>query len=120
MRTRYAGTFGTLLGMAIGTMATSLLVAQQPAQPAPPAGGRGSFGAPAGPCGPQGQLAADSASTTPTRSCGCWLIAIARTATMYGRSSRLTPTGRHWPSKYSVPIGANVFMMSATDYSPLK
>jgi hypothetical protein len=63
---RFAGTLGTLMvGIAIGTTATGMLVAQQSAQP--PAGapaqtaGRGTFGAPAGPCGPQGQLAAEFA-----------------------------------------------------------
>jgi hypothetical protein len=61
MGRRFAGTLATLIvGIAIGTMATGMLVAQQPAQAAQaPAGGRGTFGAPAGPCGPQGQLAAE-------------------------------------------------------------
>ena len=30
------------------------------------------------------------------------------------------PEWKELSSKYSVPIGANVFMMSATDYSPTK
>ena len=65
MENRFAGTLATLVaGIAIGTLATGMLVAQQgtPAgQPAAaaPAAGRGSFGAPAGPCGPQGQLPAE-------------------------------------------------------------
>jgi hypothetical protein len=51
------------VGIAIGTTATGMLVAQQAPQTAqaPPTGGRGTFGAPAGPCGPQGQLAAEFA-----------------------------------------------------------
>ena len=45
MANRFAGTLATLVaGIAIGTMATGLLVAQQGA----PGAGRGSFGAPAG------------------------------------------------------------------------
>jgi hypothetical protein len=65
MANRFAGTLATLVaGIAIGTMATGMLVAQQgtpagQAAPVAPAGGRGSFGAPAGPCGPQGQLPAE-------------------------------------------------------------
>lgn len=65
MAHRLAGTLATLVaGVAIGTMATGMLVAQQgapagQAAAAAPAGGRGSFGAPAGPCGPQGQLPAE-------------------------------------------------------------
>ena len=66
MARQFAGTLGTLMvGIAIGTMATGMLVAQQPAPPAqPPAAGRGTFGAPAGPCGPQGQLAMQARATT--------------------------------------------------------
>ena len=65
MANRFAGTLATrVAGIAIGTTATGMLLAQQgaPAQQATaaaPAAGRGSFGAPAGPCGPQGQLPAE-------------------------------------------------------------
>ena len=66
MADRLAGTLATLVaGIAIGTMATGMLVAQQgaPAQQATATAqaGRGSFGAPLGPCGPQGQLPAEFA-----------------------------------------------------------
>ena len=67
MANRLAGTLATLVaGIAIGTMATGLLLAQQGAPAgqgaaAAPAAGRGSFGAPGGPCGPQGQLPAEFA-----------------------------------------------------------
>ena len=65
MANRFAGTLATrVAGIAIGTTATGMLLAQQgaPAQQATaaaPAAGRSSFGAPAGPCGPQGQLPAE-------------------------------------------------------------
>jgi len=70
MARRFAATFGTLVaGIAIGTLTTGLLVAQQPAgqpagqTPAAPGGGQGRGGrGPAGPpapCGPQAQLPAE-------------------------------------------------------------
>ena len=187
MAGRFATTLGTLIvGIAIGTMATGMLVAQQPGQPAqapagapPQAGGRGTFGAPAGPCGPQGQLAAEfSKNVDPKARCfevRMYTVDKARagTGTFNGSINELhqrfreqevaifkkhgaeivgvwqhlgnpdtlvwmlayrdrahreevwakfaaDPDWKALSSKYSVPINANVFMMSATDYSPVK
>ena len=181
MARRFAGTLATLIaGIAIGTMATGMLVAQQPAQPAQaPAGGRGTFGAPAGPCGPQGQLAAEFAKNVDPKA-RCFEVrqytvdrARVGTGTFNGSINELhqrfreqevaifkkhgaeivgvwqhlgnpdtlvwmlayrdrahreevwakfaaDPDWKALSSKYSVPINANVFLMSATDYSPLK
>ena len=184
MARRFAGTLATLVvGIAIGTAATGMLVAQQPAQPPATAAGRRAaarFGAPAGPCGPQGQLAAEfvkerrsegallrGPACTPwtrrewarARSTAASTSCISASASRKWRSSRSTapqiigvwqhlgnpdtlvwmlayrdrahredvwakfaadPDWKALSSKYSVPIGANVFTMSATDYSPLK
>jgi hypothetical protein len=181
MAKRFVGTLATLVvGIAIGTTATGMLVAQQPAPPAAaPAGGRGTFGAPAGPCGPQGQLAAEFAKNVdPKARCfevRMYTVDKARvgTGTFNGDITQLhqrfreqevaifkkhgaeivgvwqhlgnpdtlvwmlayrdrahredvwtkfaaDPDWKALSSKYSVPISANVFMMSATDYSPLK
>jgi hypothetical protein len=178
---RLGGTLGTLIvGIAIGTTATGMLVAQQPAPPAQaPAAGRGTFGAPAGPCGPQGQLAAEFAKNVDSKA-RCFEVrmytvdkARVGTGTFNGSINELhqrfreqevaifkkhgaeivgvwqhlgnpdtlvwmlayrdrahredvwakfaaDPDWKTLSSKYSVPISANVFMMSATDYSPLK
>jgi hypothetical protein len=175
---RLAGTVGTLMvGIAIGTVATGMLVAQQPA-PAP-AGGRGTFGAPAGACGPQGQLPAElTRNVDPKARCfevRMYTVDKARTGTgtfngainelhqrfrekevaifqkhgadivgvwqHLGNPDTLVwmlayrdrahreevwakfaadPDWKALASKYSVPITPSVFMMSATDYSPLK
>jgi hypothetical protein len=47
-------------------------------------------------------------------------IAIARTATTSGRSSTPIPSGRRLSESAPVPVNANTFMMSATEYSPMK
>jgi NIPSNAP len=181
MARRFAGTLATLIvGIAIGTTATGMLVAQQPAQPAQaPAGGRGTFGAPAGPCGPQGQLAAEFAKNVdPKARCFevrqytvdrarvgtgafngsinelhqrfreqevaifkkhgaeivgvwqhlgnpdtlVWMLAYRDRAHREEVWAKFAadPDWKALSSKYSVPINANVFTMSATDYSPLK
>ena len=181
MTRRFAGTLATLIvGIAIGTMATGMLVAQQPRRPrSAPAGGRGTFGAPAGPCGPQGQLAAEfTKNVDPKARCfevRQYTVDRARvgTGTFNGSINELhqrfreqevaifrkhgaeivgvwqhlgnpdtlvwmlayrdrahreevwakfaaDPDWKALSSKYSVPISANVFTMSATDYSPLK
>jgi hypothetical protein len=181
MARRFAGTLATLVvGIAIGTMTTGMLVAQQLGPPAPaPAGGRGTFGAPAGPCGPQGQLAAEFAKNVDAKA-RCFEVrqytvdrARVGTGTFNGSINELhqrfreqevaifkkhgaeivgvwqhlgnpdtlvwmlayrdrahredvwakfaaDPDWKVLSSKYSVPINANVFLMSATDYSPLK
>ena len=181
MAKRWTVTLGTLMvGIAIGTMATGMIVAQQPAAPAgaPPAG-RGTFGAPAGPCGPQGQLAAEfQKNVDPKARCfevRQYTVDKARvgTGTFNGSINELhqrfreqevaifkkhgaeivgvwqrldnpdtlvwmlayrdrahreevwtkfaaDPDWKALSSKYSVPISAAVFTMSATDYSPLK
>jgi len=178
---RFAGTLGTLVvGIAIGTMATGMIVAQQPAPPAQaPAAGRGTFGAPAGPCGPQGQIATEFAKNVDPKA-RCFEVrqytvdkARVGTGTFNGSINELhqrfreqevaifkkhgaeivgvwqrldnpdtlvwmlayrdrahredvwakfaaDPDWKALSSKYSVPINAQVFMMSATDYSPLK
>jgi hypothetical protein len=175
---RLAGTLMTMIvGIAIGTVASGMLVAQQPAQA--PAGDRGSFGAPTGPCGPQGQLAAEfTKNVDPKARCfevRMYTVDKARvsTGTFNGAINELhqrfrekevsifqkhgaeivgvwqhlgnpdtlvwmlayrdrahrddvwakfaaDPDWKALASKYSVPISANVFLMSATDYSPLK
>lgn len=179
MTGRLAATLGTLsVGIAIGTMATGMLVAQTPA-PAAPAASGATFGAPAGPCGPQGQLALEFAKNVDPKA-RCFEVrqyTVDRsrlgTGTFNGNINELhqrfreqevaifkkhgaeiigvwqhlgnpdtlvwmlayrdrahreevwakfaaDPDWKVLSSKYSVPIGANVFLMSATDYSPLK
>ena len=176
MANRFAGTLATLVaGIAIGTMATGLLVAQQGA----PAAGRGSFGAPAGPCGPQGQLSAEFTKNVDPKA-RCFEVRIytvdqsrVGTGAFKGginelhqrfREQELAIFKKHgaeivgvwqqmnnpdtlvwmlayrdrahrddvwakfnadpdWTAlrtKYNVPISANTFLMSASDYSPMK
>jgi len=176
MANRFAGTLATLVaGIAIGTMATGLLVAQQGA----PAAGRGSFGAPAGPCGPQGQLSAEFTKNVDPKA-RCFELRIytvdqsrVGTGAFKGginelhqrfREQELAIFKKHgaeivgvwqqmnnpdtlvwmlayrdrahrddvwakfnadpdWTAlrtKYNVPISANTFLMSASDYSPMK
>src|SRR5262245_17526610 len=181
MGRQLAAALATLIvGIAIGSLATGMLVAQQPAPaPAAPAAGRGTFGAAAGPCGPQGQLAAEFSKNVDTKA-RCFEVrqytidrARVGTGTFNGSINELhqrfreqevaifkkhgaeivgvwqnlgnpdtlvwmlayrdrahreevwakfaaDPDWKALSSKYSVPINANVFMMSATDYSPLK
>jgi hypothetical protein len=181
MARRFASTLATLIvGIAIGTLATGLLVAQQAAQPATaPTGGRGTFGAAAGPCGPQAQVASEfSKNVDPKARCFevrmytvdktrvgtgtfngdinelhqrfreqevaifkkhgadivgvwqhlgnpdtlVWMLAYRDRAHREDVWAKFAadPDWKALSSKYSVPIGANVFLMSATDYSPLK
>ena len=107
---RLAATLGTLVvGIAIATMATGLLIAQQPAQPAP-ATGRGSFGAPAGPCGPQGQLGAELSKNVDAKA-RCFEVRLytvdkARVGTgTFNGSDEDLPHRRAWPRTRSTATG---------------
>jgi len=188
-----ARTLGTLIvGFALGTMATGLLVAQQPQAPAQPAGqaqpqgqgrGRGPQGPPA-PCGPQAQLPPEFSKNVDPKS-RCFEIRMYSAdpsrvgqsgpggATFAGGINELhqrfrekeialfrkhgaeivgvwqhlgdpntlvwmlayrdrahredvwakfgaDPEWKELQSKYMVPLMANTFMMSASDYSPMK
>ncbi len=183
MRRRLVSGIGTLvLGIAIGSVATGVPAAQQPAGAAPAAqgqgGGRGQAGPPA-PCGPQGQLPGNfSKNVDPKSRCFelrmytvdqsrvgqgnfkgginelhqrfrekevelftkhgaeivgvwqhlqnpdtlVWMLAYRDRAHRDDVWAKFgaDPEWKALMSKYMVPLSANTFMMSASDYSPMK